>query len=189
MQKIAVDIALLLPEDLEKEISSIQTRENIPHISILMGIIDKDILPEIKKILQDYEINKTELEIEEIYKTKLTGSVALKIKKTKELQKLHKYLVDKFKKYFIHKADKTIFYNEGVSERNLKIAENYIKDATYKNFSPHVTLGKNINIEDIKINNLKFNPTGIAVCHIGDHCACREVLWSKKLVSVNNKNQ
>lgn len=186
MQKIAVDIALLLPEDLEKEISSIQTRENIPHISILMGIIEKDILPEITKVIQDYKINKIELEIEEIYKTKLTGSAALKIKKTKELQKLHKYLVDKFKKYFIHKADKTMFYNEEVSERNLKIAENYIKDATYVNFSPHMTLGKNINIEDIKINNLKFNPTGIAVCHIGNHCACRRILYLK---IINNKNQ
>ncbi len=188
MPKIAADVSLLLPEGVENEIKNIQTRENIPHISLLMGVINKDILPEITKIIQNCKINKIELEIEKIYKTQLTGSVALRIKKTKELQELHEYFAEKLKKYFAHKADKTMFYGGEASERNVKIAENYIKDATYKNFSPHITLGKNINIEDIKIKNSKFNPVGIAVCHIGAHCACREILYFKKFKIINNKN-
>jgi len=181
MRKIAVDIALLLPEEIEKKIKKIQTRENIPHISLLMGAIDTKILPKIKKVVEKYKINKIELEIEKVYKTEMTGSRALKIKKIPKLQKLHGYLAGNLKKYFVDKPDKAMFYNEEASENNLKIVENYIKNASYKNFSPHITLGKGINIKDINIKKKRFDALGIAVCHLGRHCSCREILFLVKI--------
>ncbi len=180
MRKITVDVALLLPEEIKKKIMQIQTRENIPHISLLMGAIDTKVLHEIKRIIKNCKISKIELEIEKVYRTELTGSAALKIRLTPQLQKLQEYFADSLKKYFIGRPDESMFYNGEASEKNIKIVENYIKKASYKNFTPHITLGKEVNIEDANIKKTRFNALGIAVCHLGRHCACRKIIFWQK---------
>ena len=117
--KIAIDVVLLPPEEIidkaieiNKELIKqndrvILNKENcIPHISLCMGVIEEEALPEIQKILQNVseQFSSVEIEIEKlrIYTSPFDGLKAssFQIKKEEKLQAFHEEIVRKLEHFF-----------------------------------------------------------------------------------------
>ncbi len=74
---------------------------------------------------------------------------------------------------------KMIYPSGDISETTLQWIKNYRQKAAFENFSPHITLGYG-EIEDLEFPK-ELKASTLALCHLGNHCTCREVLVSFEL--------
>jgi hypothetical protein len=151
-----------------------------------MGCIGEADIADIEKILEAIakqsplkELNVTGLRTE----TNSAGEkvTVLQIEKTRALQSLHEQIMLKVAPYIMNydvSAD-MLFSSSEASKSTLLWIKNYPEKSSFENFSPHITLGYG------QINNFsfpaKFTVSKLALCHLGNHCTCREILASVKL--------
>jgi 2'-5' RNA ligase len=192
MTKIAIDIVLLPPEeimDLSLEINKRAVEEGndlvkldkekcIPHMTLCMGAVDEEGLPEIKEFLNQIKDQFSKLKLKIIA---INGEhAAFDIERTEELQKLHKTIMKKVQPYIIANPTVEMCYSPPpVAERTLFWLRNYRERTSYENYYPHITLAKN-SIEE-KQMNLEFTASRLALCHLGTYCTCRKILFSTEL--------
>ncbi len=58
----------------------------------------------------------------------------------------------------------------------------YADHSAYERYSPHITLGHGdvTALDDISVPAMaRF--TTLAICHLGNHCTCREILWQRSV--------
>jgi 2'-5' RNA ligase len=158
----------------------------LPHISLNMGCIDEADIADIEKILESIakqsslkELNVTGLRTE----TNSAGEkvTVLQIESTRALQSLHEQIILKLTPYITNydvNAD-MLFSSSEASKSTLLWIKNYPDKSSFESFSPHITLGYG------QINNFsfptKFPVSKLALCHLGNHCTCKEILASAKL--------
>ncbi|MBT3538706.1 hypothetical protein HOF40_01690 [Candidatus Parcubacteria bacterium] len=79
-------------------------------------------------------------------------------------------------------TEKMYFKNkdEEINKKTFFWVDNYITGSSLEKYWPHITLK---GCDKPKYNDLpkKFIANRIAICHLGDHCTCRKVLWETKL--------
>jgi len=189
MARIAVDVVLLpsgemtdyaieVNRELLKTFDNkiILDRENcLPHISLAMGCIDEENIPDIEKILRDIaeqhsfrELRVIDIRAETIPAGKKVSG--FKIEKTKELQSLHEEVMQRLTPYFTYDVQATLFW-----------IKSYPEKSSFENFSPHITIGFG-ETDKVKVP-IKFAASKLALCHLGNHCTCRKVLVSTELGS------
>jgi 2'-5' RNA ligase len=198
--KIAVDVVLLPPDEIMDKVievnqALIKTFDNkivlnkqncLPHISLAMGCIKKDDIPEIDTVLKDVadKFSSLTLTISDIHKEtiptgeKVSGFV---IVKTKELQLLHETVMNKLSPYFTYDVSLDMIYalpDQQVEEVTTYWIKNYPKESSFERFWPHVTIGID-EVEDetrgIKFP-MPFSVSKLALCHLGNYCTCREIV-------------
>ena len=202
MTKIAVDVVLLPSEEMmdktievnrellknfDKKI--ILNKENcLPHISLAMGCIDKEHITDIEKILQDiakqYSVSK--LRVIDIYPGTDSANEqmsAFQIERTKELQLLHRKVMQGLAPYFTYDVTTDMLFSPpGIEKTILLWIKNYPEKSSFENFSPHITIGFG------KMDNLslpiEFTASKLALCRLGNHCTCRKILVSITLRGV-----
>ena len=201
MARIAVDVVLLpsgemtdyaieVNRELLKTFDNkiILDRENcLPHISLAMGCIDEENIPDIEKILRDIaeqysfrELRVIDIRAETIPAGKKVSG--FKIEKTKELQLLHEEVMQRLTPYFTYDvATAMLFSPPEVEEATLFWIKNYPEKSSFENFSPHITIGFG-ETDKVKVP-IKFAASKLALCHLGNHCTCRKVLVSTELGS------
>ncbi len=182
--KKAIDIVLLPPLNIMRKAIEINRkigeediklneRDVIPHISFYMAVVEDKNIKKIEETLSKVDGN---------IKLKINGingeKCCLEIEKTKELEKLHEWIINNLKKFNEKKAKSEYFY-ENVNEKTINWVEGYEEDSAFSNFYPHITLGVE-KIEDKKIEE-NFYAERIAICHLGNFCTCRKILWEKHL--------
>jgi glycosyltransferase involved in cell wall biosynthesis/2'-5' RNA ligase len=198
--KIAVDVVLLPPDEIvdkaiEVNQALIKTFDNkivlnkqncFPHLSLAMGSIKKDDIPEIDTVLKDIAENfyPITLTISDICaETIPTGEKVsgFEIIKTKDLQLLHETVMNKLSPYFTYDVSSDMIYtlpNQQVEEVTTYWIENYPKESSFEKFSPHITIG----IGEVEGETcglkfpIQFNASKLALCHFGNYCTCREIL-------------
>lgn len=199
MPKIAVDIVLLPPEEImqicidlnrKKDAESYQTfnlKDNLPHISLAMGVLDTEDLQlakeKLDKISNDFL--KMKLELTEMSYTVTPSkkkSYEFRVSITPELQKLHNTIMKDYSDIFSYdEVNLDMFYsdpNEQMNKISCYWPKNY-PSKSFENFSAHISLKcRNANYSNTPV---KFTTKDLVLSQLGNLCTCRKILHSTKL--------
>ena len=198
--KVAIDVVLIPPDDIiqfaidinktfpetsaENYVSG--TKTCIPHITLLMGLIAREQVPEVGHKLSVLAKKFSALKLTITHAKSFTrpdGKVisGLEIEKTPELQKLHEIICDEMSSIFTYDGvEKEMFYTPPpVNHVPMFWVGGFAKTSVRENYEPHITLG--IGEPKQEIGPIQFTASKIALCHLGAYCTCRDVLWSASL--------
>ena len=200
MNKIAVDIVLIPPDDIVQlaidvnrslpdtvaENHILGRKTALPHITLLMGLAAREELPEIYQKLTVLAQHFWTLPL------KITGITTLKssddkmfcwlsIQKTQELQDLHEAVLTEMEPIFTYgDVQKEMFYSPPpVNEVPPFWVEGIAKNNVRSKYSPHITLGWGA--PSTTMEPRQFIASKIALGHVGNHGTCRKILWSAVL--------
>jgi len=186
---IAVDIVLLLPENIEKKTIKInnefsdstirlEKERSIPHISLAMGCIKMKDIDELRNIVRKTleRFNPIRLLIDgiESWETPQGKNICgFSIARNASLQKLHEALMNEAQDILNHKATIDALYNSDTCDvETLHWINNYRK-TSFEKFRPHITLG----FGAAEYGKVNFVADMVAVCHLGNYCTCRKILY------------
>jgi len=199
MSKIAVDV-VLLPEGAMAERTIEANRELVdkfgekivldkekclPHISLAMGCIEEKDIDAFGEILGE---TAEEAALEELVVVGIEVSENLlgekvsvfEVERTEQLERFHYEVMEKVRPYFSYDVSGEMIYCGGeVAETTLEWIENYPEKSSFENFSPHITIG--YGESGGMAFPIEFTASRLALCHLGNHCTCREVLVSVEL--------
>jgi len=104
----------------------------------------------------------------------------LQIEKTETLQLLHEEVMKLPARYFSYdvRAEMLLSTTE-ISESTLDWIKNYPEQSSFEKFFPHITIGYG-EIDNFSFP-IKFSVLKLALCHLGNHCTCRQILASTNL--------
>jgi len=195
MAKLAIDIALLPPEevmDLAIELNRQLTDGNIlnktdhlPHISLCIVGINKEDLFAIEKgiveIAKKFEpIAFVSEDISTLILSDGKKGVAQLFKRNAQVQELHEAVVNFIKSHSVGAVSSDAMHPE-LQYRESSVAHvgKFIKEDAFENYDPHLTLG----IGDIKTEKVigPFTAKRLAICHLGNFCTCRKILFETEL--------
>jgi 2'-5' RNA ligase len=200
MKRIAIDVVLLPSEkmmDKAIEINKELLKKNedkivlhkekcLPHISLCMGCIINDKIPEIKNILDEistefspFNLQAIDLKAEIIPTGKKVSGLV--IKNQDELQILHESTMQKLWNYLSYDVEIAMLFNppevEEVTLHWIKNYANYYYNPSL--FHPHITVGFGETAQfQMPIN---FTASQIALCQLGNYCTCRKVIISSDI--------
>lgn len=197
MKQIAVDI-VLLPEqavsDWAIETNRALVRQGnteirlhaqtcLPHVSLAMGVLSSDDIPEMAERLtgawQEHPVNELEslgIAVIKNHRGRFISSLALK--PTACLQQLHEYIMQTAAPYLGHNNVEAHMFSgdDPIAETAIQWVSAYDQKAAFQDFQPHITLGYGTPQVDTYPDT--FHPCALALCHLGNHCTCRDILWS-----------
>ena len=199
MAKIAVDVVLFPSEEVTNQ--AIEANEQLlgqytdrivldkksclPHISLAMGCMDERDIPDIEKNLYIIagKYNPGELKITGISITAnaLGEKVSsFEVRKTERLLLLHEQVMRTAAPYFSYDVTvEMVLSPPKAGESTLLWIKNYPEYSAFENFFPHITIG--YGQLDEHPFTAKFSPSKLALCHLGNHCTCREVIAAAEL--------
>ena len=199
-RKLAVDVALLLPDELNKvcvdinrrpeaeAFSDLSKENNHPHITLAMGVVnEKDIIKvdaKLKKIVRGF--SPLTLQITDIFDEttpEKKKSCCFTVAMTDGLKRLHARVMKTLFPVFSYDAGLDMFYrdpDETLHEVSKYWVENYgKKHQDPDNYHPHISLKcRRGNYEQLPI---KFVADKMVLCHLGNYCTCRAILGSFNL--------
>ncbi len=200
MNKLALDIVLLPPEEVMRKAIALNTellkqvdsdyrqntKDRLPHITLTMGIVNEEDLKKIFADIDDIAQNFKPLSLVaseiEIYESPNRIMSGLKIEKTEDLLNIHTEAVKKIKdKYFSYDARPKYF----LQPPTMTSAGEYWKRKgpeidILENYNPHITLGYGkVSLDE----PFQFQVQTLAVCHLGKDSTCRKILYSVVLSS------
>ncbi|MFC1787460.1 hypothetical protein ACFLY8_05465 [Halobacteriota archaeon] len=200
MVKIAIDVVLLPSEEMtgkaieiNKELLKnhedkiiLDKEKSLPHISLCMGCIEEDKIPEIQKIIDEISTEFLQFNLQAIdLKADIipTGKKVsgLHIKNQKKLQKLHETIMNRLWNYLFYDVEISMLFNPPeVEEVTLYYIKNYEKKFNNPlSFHPHITVGFG---ETDKFQlPIDFTASKIALCQLGNYCTCRKIIISSDL--------
>lgn len=196
MSKIAIDVVLLPDKSMSQqaiEVSKMQSEkfndkillnENncLPHISLAMGAIEENQLDNFEEVLQKIasRFHKFNL-VADSYNSETipSGDIVSEftVKNVSQLQSLHEMATLEFKPFLTYNISvDMVFSPPAVEETTTFWIKNYLKQSSFENFKPHITLGfgvlNNVNVP------IHFTASKLAICHLGNCCTCRRILVS-----------
>ena len=200
MAKIAIDIALLLPEAINKicvdinqkehseKFSDLSKSDNHPHITLAMSVIDEEDIEKVNSKLKEIveQFSKLNLEIINIYyqitpENKI--SYGFEIKMTDEIKKLHGKIMKELLPMFSYNVTNNMFFldsDEKFSDVSKVGVENYGKNhSDPENYHPHISL----KCRKAEYHNfpVKFIASKVVLCHLGNYGTCRTILGLHEL--------
>ncbi len=194
MSKRAVDV-VLLPEEAMADRTIEANRELVerfgekivldkekclPHISLAMGCIEEEDIDAVGEVFKELaegaalgELLVVGIEVSE---NSLGEKVSVfEVERAEQLQRLHNEVMEKLSPYFSYDVSSEMIYGEEeVGETTLQWITNYPEKSSFGNFSPHITIG--YGESGGMTFPIKFAASKLALCHLGNHCTCREVL-------------
>ncbi|MBI4181753.1 MAG: hypothetical protein HY520_02190 [Candidatus Aenigmarchaeota archaeon] len=193
MARLAVDVALLLPQEARRiceEMNArlrrnnpgrIDFRKALPHVSLWMGVVDQGDLSPLGRTLEGVARAFAPAALE-AGTTRFNGKTsAWACKESRPLLRLQDALLVRLQPYLRgdpqpdHFAD----WEGGIDDDALAWVRTYRAAQTGAGFDPHVTLGWG----EVKETRppFRFLASTLALCRLGNHCTCREVLWQAEL--------
>jgi len=158
-------------------------KDCLPHISLAMGCIKEEDISEIGKMLRQLvAITPKSVKPVSIQKTRnSSGKIVsvIQIERTNELQKFHENISEVIRKYLTFDISEDMVAGKHASETTLEWIRNYPVKSGYANYSPHITIGYG-DLADRPLPK-EFRISKLAICHLGNHCTCRENLWSAEI--------
>ncbi|MHC4187072.1 MAG: 2'-5' RNA ligase family protein [Planctomycetota bacterium] len=198
MTKKAVDVVLLPEEkiaDMAIELNAqlvekfgpriVLNKNNcLPHISLAMGCIDDRDITDINPILQEVALEITLGPLEVLNIETETNSVGekillLKIENNDQLQSIHERTMELLSPFFKYQVTDEMIFDSQVELSTLLWIRDYREKSSYTHFYPHITVG--YGEMATTQSRRKFNASSLALCHLGNHCTCRDVLVSLPL--------
>jgi 2'-5' RNA ligase len=195
---VAVDVALLPPDPVMDEAIRINQaliagnsdgevrldrQTCIPHITVAMGAVRREKLREVETAVGRIARHCTPmtLTIDAIEHTSVsTGErvSAFHVLRPEIIQLFHKTVMNAVSRYAVPEAAPEMFADETVSASSVDCLRRFRERSSFARYSPHITLGFG-EIEPFLPGldfPLRFEVTRVAICHLGNHCTCREIL-------------
>ena len=181
------DLAIEINSELVRKFQSqiILNKVNcLPHISLAMGGINDGDLPAIEQVLKKISDGIVSMELVIIYAHIdedfcFMPVSSFGIEKTAELLRLHENVITQLSPYLTNDVKGSALYNSEVAQSTLSWIRDYRRKASFENFWPHITLG--YGKARFKQLPVRFKPSKLALCHLGNNCTCREVLYFVEL--------
>lgn len=199
MGAIAVDVVLLPDEAVTTQAIEanrqllgerrgeivLDSRTCLPHISLAMGCMDENDIDAVRDRLKDLakESGATELTIVGVVtpiNSRGETTVLFEVERTDDLQRLHERVMSEMARVFAYDVTDAMLYDDVVAETTLEWIRSYREKASYERFSPHITIGYGEAPPALSFP-IAFEASRLALCHLGNHCTCREVLASVDL--------
>ena len=199
MAKIAIDVVLLPSKEvtnraieankrLLKQYSDriiLDEESCLPHISLAMGCMDEQNIPDIEKILHTIAEKYNPGQLKVLGINIGTNSVdekvsAFEVEKTERLLLLHEEVMRKMMPYLSYDVTAEMVLSPPLAcESTLLWIKNYPEKSAFSNFFPHITIGYG-QLDEFPFP-AEFNASKLALCHLGNHCTCRKVLAAAEL--------
>lgn len=196
MAPMAVDVVLLPDEamtsraiEINRQLATkgrpqivLNRTDCLPHISLAMGGIEEADAAAIRERLESLA-RKTP-----VRELRIVGVVAsanargettclLEIDRTEQLQALHEQVMQEMTPFFRREVTAEMLYDAKVTGSTLDWIRTYPQQAAYEHFRPHITIGYGRAPADLSLP-IPFRVARLALCHLGNHCTCRRVIWS-----------
>ncbi len=201
MARMAVDVVLLPSEEMmDKAIEAnrgllrqcanrivLDKNNCLPHVSLAMGCIDESYIGDIEKILQTVAEKFSPGQLSVVGTHTGTNSVgekvaAFRLKRSETLQSLHEEIMRILAPYFSYDVTADMVLSPPMAgESTLLWIKNYPEKSSFEKFFPHITIGYG-QMNDLSFP-IKFTASKLALCRLGNHCTCREILASAPLKS------
>ncbi len=151
----------------------------LPHISLAMGCIDESDIPAVADVL-DTIAKKNQLTRLKVIGVRKSGDASVfEVQKTKQLQLLHETVLNQVGPYLTSDVTADMVYGGRAVESTLQWIREYPEKSSFERFFPHITIGYG-QMENIS-SPIEFTASALALCHLGNHCTCRDVLVSIEL--------
>jgi 2'-5' RNA ligase len=151
----------------------------LPHISLAMGCLDETDIPAVADIL-DTIAKKNQLTNLKVIGVRTSGDASVfEVQKTNELQSLHEAVLNQVGPYLSSDVTNDMIYGGRAVESTLQWIRDYPEKSSFEKFFPHITIGYG-QMENIS-SPIEFTASALALCHLGNHCTCRDVLVSIEL--------
>jgi len=179
------DIAIQANAELVKRFGEriiLNNKNCLPHISLAMGCIDDKQVGDIKDVLTEIAEGNPLGDLEILGVAAGTNAVSqkvssLEIRNTERLQKLHEDVMANLQAFFKYDVTEDMLYgDEEKAESALIWIKDYREKSAFSKFRPHITIGYGQFEGSISIE--EFEAKQLTLCHLGNHCTCREVLTS-----------
>lgn len=184
---IALDVAILPPPVISQraielsaalpEAESLGLRlgsDLLPHITLTQQFVDAESLGPALERVASARAGITALPLKVTGPGRGHSSVWMAIEATAALLELHRRLMDCLSPF--ERLDGTEAAFVGGDARPVDVAwvAGFRRTSSYAAFTPHITLGHASTLPDVE--QLTFEATTIAACHLGKFCTCRRVL-------------
>lgn len=157
----------------------LNTENCLPHISLAMGCIDESDIPTVADVL-DAIAKTNQLTKLKVIGVRTSGDASVfEVQKTKKLQSLHEMVLSQVGPYLTSDVTNDMIYGGQAAESTLQWIRDYPEKSSFDKFFPHITIGYG-EIESIP-SPIEFTASALALCHLGNHCTCRDVLVSIEL--------
>ena len=202
---IAIDVVLLPPPEVaavaltlnQKLIERYSDRSIVldpsgclPHVSLAMRSIPRRSLPVLTAGLERLALSSLplDLRLEGVVAVKTdTGDVVsgINLEKSEPLLILHRSVMAQVNCAPPERCSTRDIYadeNEEIVPFTCNYVNAYATNGAFDRYSPHITLGHGdaTVLEETRIPTMaRF--TTLAVCHLGNRCTCRDILWHRKV--------
>ncbi len=199
MKVNAVDIVLLPDVAIHQKIVAIHKQLNtgdneqsialgdvcLPHLSLAMGGLKvqnrEALFKTIEEIGNSFRGIKLHFDhISQHQNTKGENINSLEHQNNDTLKTLHQDIISETANLLEDKVTAEHFTgNEKPNQDSINWVNDYFEKHSLKNFNPHITLGTGVfdgNFEEFKAFFKR-----LAVCHLGNYCTCREILFETSL--------
>lgn len=188
MSRVAFDIVLLLPSHIKEEVIktnqgcclknhpiSFSDGSRSPHISLAMGVIEKDKLAFVQKTLEKEagETKPLTLQISRQYNESIpTGETVLgfEIKPTDSLKLIHEAIMEKLETHISHDASLSEVFDLDPEPQTINWVNGFKENSSGTKFWPHITVG--IGGAKCLFPTELFTVLELAMFHIGTYCTC-----------------
>ena len=198
MSKLAVDIVLLpdkpmtdkvlemnaqLVENFESEIA-LGPDKYLPHISLCMGVLDEAdqayVTAALARIAAEHP-QGTLRATNVVYGESESGKTVslLEIENPPTLQKLPQRVVFEAGRFLDKDVTAEMVADQDVAETTLEWISRYRAKASFENFFPHITVG--YGRLSVEARPMDFVASKLAMCHLGNHCTCKHVLFAEDI--------
>jgi len=200
MDKLASDIVLLPSEEITKaairlnqsllqrfEKKIILSRnDSLPHLSLAMGALRAEEIPAVADRLEEVasafppiNLNFTGIQSGPTDANKIVST--WEVKRTAELQALHETIMNRMSLLLTPDATAEHFIGfPNIGATSVAWVNRFRNTAAFERFSPHITLGVGTFEPDTSFPQRGIAPR-LALCHLGDHCTCRKILFETPL--------
>lgn len=194
MSKIAVDIALLPPEEIvdlaisaNKSVTDprcvfrLGKEEVLPHITLVQGVMDSEKQGDMGNILRNIAEQETSLDL------RLSGTsrgvskdgypgVVFSITPTEELSRLHQVAIQKLEGLLTNDATEEMFFNPPIRIHSVQWVRDFQEKHSLQNFDPHITISVGGEPKVEQKFPIPFTASRLAICHLGNGNTCRKIL-------------
>ena len=184
----AIQINRMLIEMTGDDTIQLDMGRHIPHVSLAMGCIPGRALSELNVPLERmaHRLLPMEIGIEGAV-TVVTDSgdqmSGINLAKDDAVFVMHRSVLAQLVGITKEKCTPASFIRdegEELTPFTLGYVPEYREKAGFERYSPHITLGNGdiTGIENLPVLPEKATFSTLAVCHLGNNCTCRSVLWS-----------
>ncbi len=184
---LAIDVAVLLPPDIESLAKALNARlspepdalhlddSHIPHLSLTQHFVRDTnlagVLTEVERVIRGVPplgLHAVGL--------KQAGSLQIEVARSGPLQSLHERLMDALESMEQRIGTTDAFLTDGEPGRAADVlwVTTFRLRSAYARYAPHITLGHG-DLSDV-VEPFEFEGSRVAACRLGRYCTCRTVI-------------